>query len=306
MDMYRSRVYDYDWENSCVLPSSLPWPAIWLLGRTHRKHVWARPSIPPADVLRRDLLNFVARTKFRYEFRDSEFRPPFRMSKADRVDYGGIVVGAELDKWLWGFRSTVASAFASARQIPEISGRPYLVRVALRAIRSARVICLPHDKEGGFSTLDVAAFHALEKSTLLSPRYEFVGPGQLAQAMRGVSSVALACAQGIAALDFVKGLENDAIRFLLAPLRRGSGIVAQLNLQCKSHKGAGSVKCRPLHCCRKYGLEGLAKWLALEIRGVLARDAPHLLKDSLHVKRCVVGQQWPSKFCKIDIPCTLR
>ena len=137
---YQSRAFDYHLQEQSISTTSMGWPVAWLLGRVHQKHVYHRQLIPDPETLRRDLLNFCNRLRWRHWFAHQKFKQPFQRPKPREAGAFVNKVAPELDTWILGFPATIARTFAVTRQARRRTDLviPFFARLALRLLKKTR------------------------------------------------------------------------------------------------------------------------------------------------------------------------
>lgn len=305
MDVLQQKVWWYDWQSYSVeAPHNIPWPVIWLLSRAHVKTLYHSPHIPKAEVFRTDLDNFKNRLAWRHQFRNSTYNAGIRLNKPSIVPPCRNPLPADLEVWYHGLRQTITSTIARERQNTATFSqgkKSGLEKFALKLIADNNWLALPNDKDGGYALIHKTSLAPMEQRVFNNTViYRWEDEGIVNSDIRGCKRATKKLCERIG-----KATQDDQIAAVLfRPFTRpGSTIVASLRLKVKSHKTAGNVKTRPLHCCVGYSLEGIARWLTVAIRARLRILAPHLIISSREARNRIstVTHAYDTKLVKVDL-----
>ena len=274
------RVYDYHYKEKSVFTSAAPWPIIWLLARTAPKHLYFGKQDLPLKKLRRDILNFAHRIGWKFEKRKETWKPPFKLKKPKEVGEQRATLEVPMISWLTKLKNTCMEAIEEANRSAKRrreSNMPPLAAYALALMKRGSMKALTNDKGGGYSLIDARDLENIERRVLEDPMYMYLDLGTY------TSYVRAATANGARAIKLIgeKTKDMDLKDYLMRPLNRsGQTSTATLHLKVKATKANPNVSCRALHTLPNYELEGLSKWLAMEIRGVLSQSCSWLIKNS--------------------------
>ena len=295
-----TRIYDHG-TKSVYEAVSLPWTWRFILTRFNRKHILCDRSLPRADRARKclDELGWKIEWKHHFQKHASEILPL-------RVPYQRTAVFSALPcpplrSWLHRLKSTVLSVLQEDRpkgmdSTAHVNTFP-MIRWVLRRTRGGGWTLLPNDKEPGFSFLRHSETREIAISSLIPGSYTetHFDEMQLPRLMKAYCSVAKRVGE-------LHG-ERTQSAALSSQWCEGATAISQIRLLCKTTKCPGEVTFRCVHSGVSHMWTGLSAWLAHHLREKIARQLPHLLRDTkdfVDVLRCL---HWQENMCmvKIDI-----
>ena len=276
LSVHRLSCFVYNHESREVVPPPVdtPWPILWLMAAFHPKHTFCGKKLPELDEVRKSMVSFENKVKWRWHFRASnEPRPLLVVKPPGQVTASfPFLVDPALTRWLSECRGRVMAAckkaFSQARNAPVHCNVHAVVPWARRLMDRLGLALLPNDKDPGFSLMHRSVLVELHSEILQKNDYNEVSPIILDKTK---------FMQEYCSLCFcVSKLEGDSrLGYELRKSTAGS-MTATLVLRLKSHKKAGKVEARNVHASPCYAFLGLATWVTHVLDHEL-RQFSHLL-----------------------------
>ena len=269
--------------------SSVPWPIVFLLSCFNKKHIFVSRMLPKPDIFRDKIRDFIRRLKWRYVLRDvqstSFVYEPRVKSTAD------CVKAVPFPHYLDALQTTLMQAFMKARYQARFSDRSYcnispVTALAFRLLQSNGLKAIPVDKGHGFVVIRRADATDAHLTYLGGSSYREVYPFEVFLDRTVHEGMALTLQ--IQQLEAQPGLAAK----LNKPFYAGGSTVASFQTTIKVHKPQGQVTARPLHASNRFLLDGIAGWVVVQIRVILAASSPWLLRDSFDLIHRLEGADY--------------
>ena len=172
-----------------------------------------------------------------------------------------------------------------------------MIRWVLRRMRDSGWTLLPNDKEPGFSFIRHSETRDIAISLLVPGSYTETHFDEM-QLPGLVKSYCVTAKR-------VGELHGERTQSAVLPSQwcEGATAISQIRWLCKTTKGPGEVTFRCVHSGVSNMWTGLSAWLAHHLREKIAKQLPHLLRDTKEFVddlRCLHGQD-DMRMVKIDI-----
>ena len=274
MDQLFGAIQVYDAKTMCVKAveaGEIPWQIAWVAARFHKKHRFSTNKKPCLVQLRKALITWREKARWRRALWDVE-RPLHTIRvRARVVPTCGVLLDNEYLAWTNYFVSEVLRR-ASGALHNSGWGRDEPLRLlsaARRALTRHKLVLVPNDKEPGLSLLSFSDVHASHRAVLAKHWYEETTYENVD--VTGVASHYRKLAKRIAQFE-----DDDQLVATLNRSLRGGLLFATLMITVKTHKAPGCVGVRNIHGAKHYMFEGIAAWLGHKLKQLNA-DLGHLL-----------------------------
>jgi hypothetical protein len=255
-------LYSRDMLSLLPLPSSIPWPAKWVLVNFSKKYRLCSHKAPDVTAFSRNLAQ-------QYE----KLRSTILASRTLKGSW------PLLSSWYSTFRRRAVSAACWLARSKTFSHNQFgLLKLGLSQLRSLPFIIVPNDKAAGYTFVPVDVYKSVEMATLKAPLYQPV-----AWEYTSLRSLRL---QYKSLASRASKIVDSTSCFMKIQSTLESGILpAFLGLSAKTHKPQGEVTMRCIHKGIAPCFLGLSKWVASQLEPLA--DRPWIVKDtSTFVDRC--------------------
>ena len=285
-------------------PAALPWNVILLLGKYHRKHIFAMNRSPNLSIFMRHVGEFITRLEWQWVFRNSQTSSCLKFRKKPCCKVEPSRLPPDLRVWTCLFKHTVENQVRySLRKFGTTSrefGNAIPIEVdALKWISTANFLPLPTDKDGGYCNVPKDFIKQAHKDILSKNWYCPI-------LLRREFLYQQACIKyRKIAKFFAEELKDENIRSQLCRSLTGcssADMPRKLSLTVKTYKPPGSISCRNLHVGGVQPFGGLSAWLASLLREAL-RPAKHILSSSKQLATYFSERVFPKPFglLKLDV-----
>ena len=172
-----------------------------------------------------------------------------------------------------------------------------MIRWVLRRMCDGGWTLLPNDKEPGFSFIRHSETRYFAISLLVSGSYTETHFDEMQ--LLGLVKAYCVTAKRVGELHS----ERSQSAVLSSQWCEGATAISQIRLLCKTTKGPGEVTFRCVHSGVSNMWTGLSAWLAHHLREKIAKQLPHLLRDTKEFVDDLRSLHWQDhmRMVKIDI-----
>ena len=299
-------LYVYNpFEQSAYIPPSgtTPWPIEYLVTAFHKKHVFAPRHVPNSASISRFISQWDNRTRWRLWFDrqrgDSEQMGEYGFMRTRKdAKPCPMVFDDETEHFLSStcklVHDTCLTASSKTHGRRQCFTTPRIVQFALESMVAQGIRALPTDKDGGFALLDNDGYNRAMANILETPQYSLVKlhSDDMIDLFESYKDAAIAIS-----VD-----KPQFRRALMADSSSLGGMVAKLQMTCKTHKPQREVSCRALHAYNGCPMAPGMRWIMSCLKPGLLK-LPHLIIDSNDFMYKTRNLKLPStcRFLKFDI-----
>ena len=280
-------VFDLASKSTVPSPSSVPWPALWVLLNHSSKHRLCSKHEPSYDWLIADSQTFVNKFKWRLHFQRFPTQSSISRSRSTSVSWCPHEVHPDYMPWAAHFRRVLLKAAHSLGRHHGHSNMYGLLVLGLRLLRTIPYVIVKNDKDHGYTLVPGHEFRAFQLLALPAKMYQPVFSSHCS--LRSLLIQCRSLALRLQRFEDSKGLASQLFPDSSRP------ILSALGCTVKTHKPAGEVGPRTIHRACYPVLAGFSKWLVNQLDPRL-RSLQHIAKDSFEFKRLLEsdGMHQPS------------
>jgi hypothetical protein len=292
------KVYEFDYnDKACYHPvcGDVPWPIIFLASKYARKYILTRRQLPdPVDVS--TFATQFGRLTERQWAREAGQRPSVCLKGSkwrSNVSECNSIIPPEVRAWVRLARARIAGA---AKRAVDARGHgmawcntPPIIGFAMRLLRKSEWALMMTDKDGGWCIVKRELRKQIHVDVLGSDLYRccVVNDSMLGSYANWYRTIV----RQIAKLEDEPALMGELCRSIM----KGHAI-AVLQTTIKSHKDDGQVSYRGIHGSARYAYSGIATWLTVQLRAMMA-NFTHLVKDSKTLVKYFKSETLPLDGC---------
>jgi len=278
---FESSVRIFDPSSRSMLPIGdlqLEWPIVWLLVRHHKRHVFSKRKTVDLSAVLEQVVQFERKVLWSWHHRHCAVKPDFVVKRFSTPPYVGGFAPLPLRYWLRRVRDTVLHAYRHGKACVSrhcAVNWHALHRCAVQLMHEKGLVVAPLDKEPGVCLVKKTVLMQVHAGILQRASYEELSDDGSSR-VPALRREFFALAKRVAAL-YPSELGESVRRQIIKPITHDDGwYVSRLQVLCKSHKPAGEVSWRNLHCSSQSAFLGLSLWLVGQLQPIV--DAcPHVV-----------------------------